>query len=70
MATLDSESYINLILNRFFPEITEEKKKDYSYFQQNSVKVHTAGNSLATVSNMKVISEILMANLFPRFHTI
>jgi hypothetical protein len=35
MDTLNSERYINLILNRIFPELTE-KKRLHSYFQQDS----------------------------------
>jgi hypothetical protein len=50
MYTLNSERYINLILNRFFPEFTEEERL-YGYFQQDSATVHTAGNSMAAISD-------------------
>jgi hypothetical protein len=55
----NSERYINLILNRFFPELTEEERL-HSYFEQDSAVVHTAGNSMATISDVfgdRVISE-------------
>jgi hypothetical protein len=44
MDTLDSEGYVNLILNRFFVELTEEERL-YGYFQQDSAMAHIAGNS-------------------------
>jgi hypothetical protein len=59
MDTLNSERYINLILNRFFPELTGEETL-YGYFQQDLAKVHTAGNSVAAISDVfsgRVISE-------------
>jgi hypothetical protein len=37
MDTRNSESYIDLILNRFFPQLTEEE--EYSYCQQDSAVV-------------------------------
>jgi hypothetical protein len=59
MDTLNSKTYINVILNRFFPELTEEERL-YRYFQQDSTLMHTASNSMAAISDVfgdRVISE-------------
>jgi hypothetical protein len=61
MDTLNSERYINLILNRFFPELTEEERL-YSYFQQDSVTSHTASNSMAAISD--VFSDKLLVKAY------
>lgn len=39
-----------LILNRFFSQLIKEERL-YGYFHQDSATVHTAGNSIATISD-------------------
>jgi hypothetical protein len=59
--TLNSEKYINFILNRFSPELTEGKIQ-YGYFRQDSAKALTTGNYMVTASDVfgdRVISECL-----------
>jgi hypothetical protein len=59
MDTRNSETYINLTWNRVFSELTEEERL-YGYFQQDSANEHTAGNSMAAISDVfgdTVISE-------------
>jgi hypothetical protein len=54
MDIVNSERYITLILNRFFPELTEEERP-YGYFQQDLATVHTASNSMAAISDMCLV---------------
>lgn len=61
MDSLHSGSYVNQILKRIFLKL-REKKKVYGYFEQDSVKVNTTDNSVATVTDMfveKCINESL-----------
>jgi hypothetical protein len=59
----------DLILNRFFPELTEEERL-YGYFHQDTTMMHIAGNSMATISDVfgdRVISEGLWVASSPHF---
>jgi hypothetical protein len=50
--TLHWERYINQIFNSFFfPELTEEERL-YGYCQQDLATAHTAGNCMATISDV------------------
>jgi hypothetical protein len=48
---LNWERYVNMILNRVLPEITQEERLS-CFFQQDSAAAHTAGNSVAAASDV------------------
>jgi hypothetical protein len=52
-------TFFSFILNRFLSELSKEERL-YGYFQQDSAMMYTAGNSMATISEVfsdRVISE-------------
>jgi hypothetical protein len=48
---LNWERYVNMILNRVLPEITQEERLS-CFFQQDSAAAHTAGNSVVVASDV------------------
>jgi inhibitor of nuclear factor kappa-B kinase subunit alpha len=54
--TVDCESYVQAILEQFFPELTEEEKL-CDWFQQDSATAHTARTSVSVQALSDVVGK-------------
>jgi truncated hemoglobin YjbI len=46
--TINSDTFVRLVVTEFFTQLTEEEEL-YSWFQQDSATAHTANNILAAL---------------------
>jgi hypothetical protein len=63
--TVNCERYVQVILEQFFPELTEEKRL-YGWFQQDSATAHTARISTRMQALSNVFGDrIISSGIWP-----